>query len=99
MKPEELLPLFKNLSDENRFAIFLLLVNNGELNVGEICDKTGLSQPLTSHHLKNLRDVGLVNCRRDGNSIYYSACGERLRWFCSAMHSELQVKLSEGCEG
>lgn len=99
MKPEELLPLFKNLSDENRFAIFLLLVKGGELNVGDICEKTGLSQPLTSHHLKNLREVGLVNCRRDGNSIYYSACGEKLRWFCSSMHNELQVKLSEGCEG
>lgn len=98
MEPEELLPLFKNLSDENRFTIFLLLVNEGELNVGDICERTGLSQPLTSHHLKNLRDVGLVNCRREGNSIFYSACGEKLRWFCSAMRNELQAKLNDRCE-
>ncbi len=98
MKTDELLAVFKNLSDENRFNIFLLLVGEGELSVGEIATRTGLSQPLTSHHLRHLRLIGLLNCRRDGNSILYAACGEKLKWFCTTIHSELQSRYQEGCE-
>gem|GEM_PF-5483801 len=96
MKAETLLPIFKNLSDSNRFNIYLYLVGGGEKSVGDICAHMGLSQPLTSHHLRHLRLVGLVVCRRKGNSILYSACGEKLNWFCSVIHNELRGK--SGCE-
>jgi ArsR family transcriptional regulator, lead/cadmium/zinc/bismuth-responsive transcriptional repressor len=97
MHNDELLAVFKNLSDENRFNIFLLLVGEGELSVGDISARTGLSQPLTSHHLRHLREVGLLNCRRDGNSILYSACGEKLKWFCGTIHDELQSRYQKVC--
>ncbi len=97
MKAEELLPVFKNLSDPNRFNIYLYLVGGGEKSVSDIRAHVGLSQPLTSHHLRHLRLVGLVVCRRQGNNILYSACGEKLDWFCSVIHNELRGKA--GCEG
>lgn len=99
MNQSELLDVFKNLSDENRFKMFLMLVGKGEMSVGDISAATGMSQPLTSHHLRHLRLVGLVNCRRDGNSVLYSACGEKLKWFCGTIHNELQAKYKEGCGG
>jgi ArsR family transcriptional regulator len=98
MQQKQLLEVFKNLSDENRFNMFLLLVGRGELSVGELSEKTGMSQPLTSHHLRHLRLVGLVNCRRVGTSVLYSACGEKLKWFCGTIHNELQAKSEKGCE-
>lgn len=97
MKAEELLPIFKNLSDPNRFNIYLYLVGEGEKSVGEICAFAGLSQPLTSHHLRHLRLVGLVTCRREGNNVLYSACGEKLNWFCRLVHEELLLKTERGC--
>jgi len=98
MKAEELLPIFKNLSDPNRFRIYLYLVSEGERSVGEIAGHTGLSQPLTSHHLRHLRLVGLVIRRRRGNSVLYSACSEKLNWFCGVVHDELGAKSGKGCE-
>lgn len=97
MKADELIPIFKNLSEPNRFQIYLFLVREGEKSVGDISSRAGLSQPLTSHHLRHLRLVGLVKCRRDGNSIIYSACSEKMRMFCGLIRSELQESLEEGC--
>lgn len=46
--------------------------DNGELSVGEIVEKLGLSQPTVSKHLKVLRDHGLVSVREEGQHRYYS---------------------------
>jgi ArsR family transcriptional regulator len=44
---------------------------SGEISVGEIVDKLGLSQPTVSKHLKVLRDHGLVTVREEGQHRYY----------------------------
>lgn len=44
----------------------------GEISVGEIVDKLGLSQPTVSKHLKVLRDHHLVTVREEGQHRYYS---------------------------
>lgn len=44
----------------------------GEISVGEIVDKLGLSQPTVSKHLKVLRDHDLVTVREEGQHRYYS---------------------------
>ena len=41
------------------------------MNVKEITEQTNLSRPAISHHLKILKDAGLVNVRREGTSNYY----------------------------
>jgi ArsR family transcriptional regulator len=46
--------------------------DSGEISVGEIVDKLGLSQPTVSKHLKVLRDHGLVRVREEGQHRYYS---------------------------
>lgn len=67
----ELTKLFKVLSDETRLRI-LVLLTNGTLCVGVICEVLDLSQPNVSKHLAKLRDFGLVKDERHEQYIYYS---------------------------
>ncbi len=62
--------LAKCLSDENRLKI-LLSISRGKKAVGSIVEELGLSQPLVSHHLKELKRSLLVKIERSGPFIYY----------------------------
>lgn len=44
----------------------------GEANVTELQERTGLSQPVTSQHLRLMRDKRILAARRDGNAVLYS---------------------------
>lgn len=65
------LKLFKNLSDDTRLKLVLLLRQTGELCVCELSGALGDSQPKISRHLAMLRESGLLNDRREGKWIYY----------------------------
>ncbi len=70
----ELARMLKVLSDPTRLAIFERLVQGVQCNC-EIGDNLDLPMNLISHHLRALREAGLVNCERDpadGRWIYYS---------------------------
>jgi ArsR family transcriptional regulator len=72
---DDLVPLFRALSDETRLKIFALLTKD-ELCVCEIEDILDLSQSLVSNHLAVLRRAGLVKARRDAEDarwIFYRA--------------------------
>jgi ArsR family transcriptional regulator len=61
---------FRALGDETRLRLLDLMVD-GERSVAELMELTGLGQSLVSHHLRTLRDAGLVVTRRDGRWIFY----------------------------
>lgn len=61
---------FRALGDETRLRLLEILVD-GEHSVGDLMDQTQLGQSLVSHHLRTLRDAGLVVTRRDGRWIFY----------------------------
>ncbi len=63
--------LLKALSNERRLMIMCTLYK-GEKSVGELEQIIGLSQSALSQHLARLRRDGLVNTRRDAQTIYYS---------------------------
>ncbi len=70
------MPLFIALGDEVRLTIIETLaspqpMDRHGLNVNQITEKTSLSRPAISHHLKILKDAGLVNVRQEGTSNYY----------------------------
>jgi ArsR family transcriptional regulator, zinc-responsive transcriptional repressor len=69
--------LAKSLSDENRLRI-LLCVSNGKKSVSSIVEELGLSQPLVSHHLKELKRSLLVKIERSGPFIYYELVDPRI---------------------
>jgi DNA-binding transcriptional ArsR family regulator len=50
-----------------------------ERPVGEIVDALEMEQPSVSKHLRVLRDVGLVNGRREGRNMYYRTNAEVIR--------------------
>ena len=61
---------FRALGDETRLRVLETLAA-GERCVGDLMDALGLGQSLVSHHLRTLRDAGLVTVRRDGRWAYY----------------------------
>lgn len=61
---------FSAIGDQNRRDILVFLAGE-ERSVGDIVDALELRQPSVSKHLKVLRDVGLVNVRRDGRQAFY----------------------------
>ena len=61
---------FRSLADENRLKI-LVNLSEGEKSVSEIVEQTGLSQPLISHHLKELKHSLIVKTERKGSFVFY----------------------------
>ncbi len=67
----ELVRLFKALGDESRLRILRALMDE-TLCVCDLARHLGISQPTLSHHLKVLRDIGLVTGEKEGQWIYCS---------------------------
>ena len=61
--------IFEALADENRAAIVELLAD-GERCVCDVSASLGISNALASHHLKKLREAGLVATRRKGSWLH-----------------------------
>ncbi len=76
-KPKSAMPVaqmsdvFKQLSDQSRLSVLHALWGK-PLYVNQICAKTGLSQPNVSHHLAQLRSMGLVKMEKQGQKALYS---------------------------
>ena len=72
---EEYVSRFKALGDPLRLKILNLLPLEQRCedmyNVSELSQELGVSQPTVSHHLKILKDAGLVNCARTCRDVYY----------------------------
>jgi ArsR family transcriptional regulator len=68
---QEVLGIFKALSDETRLRIIKLL-RGGELCVCDIVAALDLIQPKISFHLAALREAGLIKDRREGKWTHYS---------------------------
>ncbi len=62
---------FKALADPTRVAIVNRLAGAGEVCVCAFVGDLGLSQPTVSHHLRILREAGLVEARRERTWMYY----------------------------
>jgi DNA-binding transcriptional ArsR family regulator len=63
------------LAQETRLDIFRLLVEAGPAGMpaGRIGDRLGVPSATLSFHLKELRNAGIVGCRRNGRSMIYAA--------------------------
>lgn len=68
---------YKALGDESRLKIINML-SDQEMCVCEIIDNLKMSQPAVSHHLKILRQAGIVKDSREGKWIYYTLNSEVL---------------------
>lgn len=68
---QDLIALFRALGEENRLRI-LEMLREGRLCVSDITGRLGITQSSVSHHLRVLREAGLVECHRRGLWIDYS---------------------------
>ena len=99
----EIAKIFKALSDPNRLKIFLLLQDccpsgcqpaeaNERNTVSRVAEQFDLSLSTVSHHLKELRNAGLIVCEKRGQTVY---CGpnddvlEELKTFLEAARGSL----------
>lgn len=73
------------LANEKRLLLLCQLVE-GEKSVGALVERLGLSQTNASQQLAILRKDGLVQTRRDGQTIYYSLKGDEARRVIETLH-------------
>jgi DNA-binding transcriptional ArsR family regulator len=74
MEKQEVISALSALAHESRLDIFRLLVRAGNDGVaaGAIADSIGLAPATLSFHLKELKNAGVIHCRRDGRSLIYT---------------------------
>src|ERR687891_2090518 len=81
---ETLAPALKALADPVRLRLLSLIAShhNGEACVCQLTDAFDLTGPTISHHLKTLREAGLIDGERRGTWIYYRARPAMLQQLC-----------------
>ena len=81
---------FSALGAEPRLQIMraLLASHPTGMIAGEIQDELGIPASTLSHHLEKLKQVGLVNVRREGTFLWYSASTDALREVLGFLYDE-----------
>ena len=72
MNTEEAVRAFKALGDENRLRIVGIVAERGDVCACRLLDELDMTQPTLSHHMKLLRDSGVVKARKEGRWMHYS---------------------------
>ena len=85
--------LFRQLGDGTRIRIFWILCHCEEcvINLSAMME---MSSPAVSHHLRQLREAGLVVSRREGKEVYYKASETPIS---TALHAMIEDMLTISC--
>jgi ArsR family transcriptional regulator len=85
---------FRVLGDATRLSIIRILLDEGELNVGEIVERLDTSQANISKHLRVLHDAGIVARRPDGTAAYFSVADPSLMPVCAIVCDRLRDQVA-----
>ena len=85
--------LFSHLSDLNRIRIFWALCHS-EICTSTIAETLNMSSPATAHHIKLLREAGLIEGNRQGKEVYYKATSTLET---KALHEAIESMLEISC--
>jgi DNA-binding transcriptional ArsR family regulator len=77
--------VFTALGDEHRQRILLTFDKGERLNVGQLVSVSTLSRSAVSHHLKILREAGVLESRKEGKEVYFWINREHLDESISAV--------------
>lgn len=86
---KEVIEFLKIISEPNRLKILCLLRNNDEQCVCEIRETLDLPQNLTSHHLKTLKESGLIKSKQEGRKIIYCSSKKTVQKYYSLLNNFL----------
>jgi len=89
--------MFKALSDPTRLKIINLLTESQNLCVGVIAEKTGMSQPAISQHLKVLKTAGLLDAKKMGLEMHYSINPKKVTEFKDIINVLFATKAGHDC--
>lgn len=78
--------LLKAMANECRLLVLCHLSASGELSVGDLGERVGISQSALSQHLAKLREEGLVATRKDAQTVYYRLCNPRAEQLLALLH-------------
>ncbi len=90
---KQIATFYRSLADENRLRILMNLAEGGK-SVSEIVEQTGLSQPLVSHHLKELKNNLIVTTERKSSFVFYELTEPTILELLK-LTNQLVVELSE----
>jgi ArsR family transcriptional regulator len=79
----------KALADPRRFDILQRVGAQPELACQRLCDCFPVSQATISHHLKELTNAGLVECRREGQFAFYRVRPEVLAGYVAELERRI----------
>jgi ArsR family transcriptional regulator len=85
--------LFKAVSDPYRLRMLATMARaRNEVCVCDFTDALPLNQPTVSHHLRILREAGLVSCERRGTWVYYQLAAGAFERIDAALASVFKKK-------
>ena len=77
-KASEVTQVLRAIANERRLRILCKLVECGEANARTLAESVGLSPSALSQHLTKMRDEGIVNYRREGQTLWYRLSEPRI---------------------
>lgn len=84
----------KALSNGNRLEL-LEYIAQGERSVDELAKVSGLAVANTSQHLQQLRQAGLVSCRKEGLKVFYKLSGNEVIGLLDALRGVAERHVAE----
>jgi DNA-binding transcriptional ArsR family regulator len=81
---------FRVLGDATRLSIIRTLLDEGEMNVGQLVGELSTSQANVSKHLRILHDARIVTRRAEGTAAYYSVTDPSLMPVCAIVCDRLR---------
>ena len=85
--------LFRQIGDPTRIRIVWLLCHREEC-VANLSSLLGMSSPAICHHLRALRECGLVTCRREGKEVHYRIADSDI---CRLLHTMVEQVMEVAC--
>ncbi len=78
--------ILRELANPHRLMVLCSLAEAGEMKVGDIAERVGLSQSALSQHLARLREEGLVAFTRDAQVLRYRIADARVEALLAALY-------------